>query len=247
MTTAAPEAFRVQLPAFSGPMGLLLHLVREKEVDLFDIPIGVIAEAFLERTRAMAVVDMEDAGEFLVLAATLLEIKARMLLPRDPDAVLDEEDDPRWELVQKLLEYRKFKDAAGFLETRAEVMAMRWTRPEEEIPEEESEPADLASSRDPYECFRHYARIVEALSPPKTAVIHATEAPIEELRGEVLAMVPEDGPLDLSLGLLYAEKQDRGRVVGLFLAILELARLGMVSVWQEGLFGAMKIGKNRQT
>ena len=247
MTAAAPEAFRVQLPAFSGPMDLLLHLVREKEVDLFDIPIGTIAEAFLERIRGMAVVDMEGAGEFLVLAATLLEIKARMLLPRDPAEALDEEDDPRWELVQKLLEYRKFKDAAAFLEARAEAMALRWARAPEEIQEEDTGPGDLPGSREPYECFRHYSRLAEALAPPRTAVIHATEVPLEELRGEVLAMLPEDGPLDLALEGVYAEKRDRGRVVGLFLAVLELARLGMISVWQEGLFGTMKIGKNRQT
>ena len=228
-------------------MDLLLHLVREKEVDLFDIPIGVIADAFLERVRALPEIDMEDAGEFLVLASTLLEAKARMLLPRDPDAPDEEGDDPRWEIVQKLLEYRRFKDAAAFLESRAEAMALRWGRAPEEVPQEEAGPADLPGSREPYECFRHYARIVEALAPPRTAVIRATEVPIEQLRGEVLAMVPEDGALDLSFNDLYAREQDKVRVVGLFLAVLELARLGMVSIWQEGLFGALKIGKNRQT
>ena len=247
MTAAAPEAFRVRLPAFSGPMDLLLHLVREKEVDLSDIPVGVIADAFLERVRAIPVLDMEEAGEFLVLAATLLEIKARMLLPRDPDAPEGEEDDPRWELVQKLLEYRRFKDAAAFLSAREEAMALRWTRAPEEAPEEGAEAPDLPGSREPYECFQLYSRIVEALAPPKTAVIRATEVPLEELRGEVLAMCPDGGELDLSFHALYAEHRDKGRIVGLFLAILELTRLGAVSIWQEGMFGAMKIGKNRQT
>ena len=247
MTTAAPKVFRVRLPAFSGPLDLLLHLVREKEVDLFDIPIGVIADAFLERVKAMPALDMEEAGEFLVVAATLLEIKARMLLPRDPDAPEGEEDDPRWELIQKLLEYRRFKDAAAFLEARAEAMALRWGRGPEEPPEEEPGEPDLPGSREPYECFRHYARIVEALSPPKTAVIRANETPLEELRGEVLALCPEEGGLDLSFGALYAQQRDKVRVVGLFLAVLELARLGMVSIWQEGLFGPVKIAKNRQT
>ena len=177
----APERtpFRVEVPVFSGPMDLLLHLVRERELEIVDIPIGVIAEAFLEQVRALKTLDLETASEFLVLAATLMEIKARMLLPRGEGEDLGDEEDPRWELVQKLLEYRRFKDAATFLEAREALMSSRWPRPEAPDPEGEAEgPAELPGTLNPWACFTAYARILRELTPPATATLRAVEIPL---------------------------------------------------------------------
>lgn len=234
---APADGFRVRLPVFSGPMDLLLHLVREKEVEIEGIPIGPIAEGFLAHVRAMASLDMEVASEFLVLAATLMEIKVRLLLPRPEGEALEE--DPRWELVQKLLEYRRFKDAASFLEGRGELMSRRWARSPEPPPalEEEAGPPEL---QNPWGLFQSHARLMEQLAPPRTATLRATEVPLEQLRGELLALCPPGGALQLSFREVYAERKDRGRIVGLFLAVLELARLGLLAVRQEGLFGALR-------
>ncbi len=234
MTVATPPVFRVRLTAFSGPMDLLLHLVREREMDLSDIPVGQIAEDFLVHVRGMQAMDMEGASEFLLLAATLMEIKARMLLP--PREGEESEEDPRWELVQKLLEYRRFKDAAAFLEGRGAHMALRFARPAEPVPEAEVEPEE-PGSRNPWILFQSYSRLMAQLNPPRTATLTAIEVPLEQLRGEVLARCADGMPATLSWREIYAERRDRGRVVGLFLAVLELARMGLVSVRQEGLFG----------
>ncbi len=235
---ATPQTFRVRLPAFSGPMDLLLHLIREKEMDIHDIPIGPIAEGFLQHVRAMTALDMETASEFLLLAATLMEIKVRMLLPRPEGVEVGEEEDPRWELVQKLLEYRRFKDAAGFLEARAALMGRRWPRPAPPAPETEGEP-DAPGSQNPWACFQAYARLLEQLAPPRTATIRAVEVPLEQLRAEVLALCPEDGALRLSFEEILSASPDRGRVVGLLLALLELVRQRLLHVRQEGLFGPL--------
>src|SRR5262249_32863000 len=117
--------YTVALESFHGPLDLLLHLVKRSEVDVLDIPIAVIAEQFLEHVRVVRELDVEVAGEFLVMAATLVEIKSRMLLPPEATAAEEEEPDPRRELVKQLLEYRKFKDAAAALEERAEAQGTR--------------------------------------------------------------------------------------------------------------------------
>ncbi|MBY0460883.1 MAG: segregation/condensation protein A, partial [Gemmataceae bacterium] len=124
----------VALDAFHGPLDLLLYLVKRNEVDIFDIPIAQIADQFLAYTHAVKELDVEAAGEFLVMAATLMEIKSRSLLPPDARAA-DEGDapDPRRELVRQLLEYRKFKDAAAALQTLAEAATERVAR--QELPE----------------------------------------------------------------------------------------------------------------
>ena len=246
MIARAP--FRVRLPAFSGPMDLLLHLVREHEVEIVDIPIGPVAEAFLAHVRALEDLDMETASEFLLMAATLMEIKARTLLPRAEGEETPDED-PRWELVQRLLEYRRFKDAASFLEGREALMALRFARPSDSLPETAAEglpEAEPELPQNPWTCFQAYARLVAELAPPGTATIRAVDVPLERLRGEVLALCAE-GQVTLSFPAIYAERKDRGRVVGLFLAVLELARQGLISVRQEGLFGSLRCERTTTT
>src|SRR5438067_405332 len=111
--------YRVELPEFHGPLDLLLHLVKRNEVDVLDIPIAPITEQFKAYLDVLQAIDFDQAGEFVVVATQLMEIKSRLALPRPPDAPA-EEADPRRELVQQLLEYKKFKDAAARLESRAE-------------------------------------------------------------------------------------------------------------------------------
>lgn len=221
--------YRVRLSGFSGPMDLLLHLVRERELEIAGIPLGEIAEDFVARVRAMDRLDMEAASEFLVLAATLMEIKARSLLPREPGG--EDGGDPHWELVQKLLEYRRFKDASVFLAARGERMACRRPRPEPPPPSPpEGVPGESAEPGNPWALFQAYARLALALAPPRTATVRATEVPLERLRAELLARC-EGGPWSLEA------REERGRVVGLFLAVLELVRLGLLRARQEILFG----------
>ena len=109
--------YKVQLPVFEGPLDLLLYLIKKEEINICDIPIARITDQYLEHMEVMKLLDLEIAGEFILMAATLMHIKSKMLLPLEDkeEALLEEQIDPREELVKKLLEYRKFKEAAGEL------------------------------------------------------------------------------------------------------------------------------------
>ena len=127
--------YRVNLDIFAGPLDLLLYLVRKEEVDIYDIPISHITEQYVKHIEILKALDIDLAGDFLVMAATLMEIKSAMLLPR---AELDEDgeedfSDPRAELIRQLLEYKKFKDAANFLSGYADQRKERFTRPDSVI------------------------------------------------------------------------------------------------------------------
>src|SRR5207237_9136711 len=119
--------YQVNLEVFRGPLDLLLFLVKGNECDICDIPIARLAEQFLDYLRVMEMIDVEESGDFLVMAATLMEIKSKMLLPRSEDEP-DNDADPRLELVRQLIEYKKFKDAAGLLEVQAERQLSRLAR-----------------------------------------------------------------------------------------------------------------------
>src|SRR6266446_1801353 len=125
--------YKVELPTFRGPLDLLLFLVKHNEVDLYDIPIAVITEQFLAYLNVLQVIDVEAAGEFLVMAATLMEIKSKLLLPRNEEDEKEEED-PRLELVKQLIEYKKFKEAAALLDEQAQRQMARLPRVVMEMP-----------------------------------------------------------------------------------------------------------------
>ena len=117
MTLPVQDEYKVKLEVFEGPLDLLLYLIKKDEVDIYNIPIELITRQYMEYLTLMRMLDLNIAGDFLVMAATLMMIKSRMLLPVEERPELEpEEDDPRWELVRQLIEYKKFKDAAGTLQ-----------------------------------------------------------------------------------------------------------------------------------
>src|SRR4051812_29018914 len=134
---SAADAFPVKLDNFAGPLDLLLHLIRKNEVNIHDIPIALITQQYLDALHLMQELDLDVAGEYLVMAATLIHIKSRMLLPRpDPASIAEgEQEDPRDALVRRLLEHQKYKAAAGLLHEREQVRAAQWQRPDERVAE----------------------------------------------------------------------------------------------------------------
>src|SRR5687767_4869376 len=138
------QDYKVQLDSYSGPMDLLLYLIRREEVDIYDIPISGVLEQFLKYVGVLQMLDPDTVGDFLVLAATLMEIKSRMLLPKPPPEVDDSDAlDPRADLVRQLLAYKVFRDAAGDLARRAEVRSQRFNRPPIDLPEGDEQHVDL--------------------------------------------------------------------------------------------------------
>ena len=223
-TGAAVSDYHVDLDAFHGPLDLLLYLVRRDEVDILDIPIARLADQILAFLAVRTELDVDLAGDFLVTAATLLELKARALLPAPPaaDPAVPAAADPRRELVKQLLEYRQFKDAAALLEDRAERHNTRLPRlaPPADPAAGPSTPAvrpvelwDLVSA------FARLMRETE-LVPVTTVQVDDTPQHVHEER--VLAAVRAAGRL--TLRDLFTPPHTKARLIGLFLAILELVK-----------------------
>lgn len=233
--------YRVDLQVFRGPLDLLLHLVKRHEVDIFDIPIAQIAEQFLAYLNILQQIDVEQAGDFLVMASTLMEIKSRLLLPKaKPDAEATptaEEADPRAELVRQLVAYKKFRDAAERLEALADQQALRLPRGRIEKPPTPLGPGDQPLQPveiwDLVSAFERLMRATQAATPDRTITFDDTpqQAYAEELLSR-LARAPR-----LAFAEAFAPPHTRGRLIGLFLALLELIKARQVVAEQAELFG----------
>src|SRR5262245_3007162 len=226
--------YQVQLESFRGPLDLLLFLVKRNEVDICDIPIAKVTEQFLEYLNVLQLIDVEWAGEFLVMAATLMEIKSRLLLPR-PEELAAEDDDPRLELVRQLLEYKKFKDAAALLEAQAEKQMARLARLPLEIPpppDPAQQPLQRVELWDLVSAFGRLMRETAALAP-KQIVMDETPIHIHMERILELLKVRQRVPLTD----VFTPPHTRGRLLGLFLAILELIKSRRIQAEQPELFG----------
>src|SRR5215470_8453300 len=189
--------YNVDLPVFRGPLDLLLYLVKRNEVDICDIPIARVAEQFLDYLGVIHQIDVEWAGEFLVMAATLMEIKSKMLLPRGEEEAA-EEADPRLELVKQLLEYKKFKDAAALLEAQAERQQARLPRLPVEIPappDPAQQPLQRVELWDLVSAFGRLMRETLALQPKQIVM---DETPLHVHMERLLQQLAERAPRTLT-------------------------------------------------
>lgn len=225
--------YNLDLEIFRGPLDLLLYLVKHNEVDIRDIPIAKIADQFLEYLNVVQMIDVEWAGDFLVMAATLMEIKSRMLLPR-PEEMTAEEEDPRLELVKQLIEYKKYKEAAALLEEQAERQMTRLPR----VPHEAPRPLDPAQQPlrqvelwDLVSAFGRLMRETLALQPRQ---IIMDETPIHVHAERILGMLA--GQARLPFTNIFVPPHTRGRLLGLFLATLELIKGRKITAEQEEPF-----------
>lgn len=220
---------RINLDAFDGPLDLLLHLVQQAEVDIQDLPIARVADQFVRHVEAgLATLDVDRAGEFLVMASHLLVLKSRALLPREVE-VEDDELDPRLDLVRQLLAYKRFKDAAGGLDARAAAQAGRFgvrATPEDARPEDAPLEVDLFALVD---AFR---RLLKETGDDTVVAVPRERLPITHFVGIIFERLVAEGG-SLSFRALVGAKPERGFVIGAFLALLELVKLRKVRVVQE--------------
>ena len=235
--------YQVSLSSFHGPLDLLLYLVKRNEVDVRDIPVAKVAAQFLEHLHIIQVIDVEWAGDFLVLAATLLEIKSRLLLPRAPEEPHEAEADPRRELVKQLVEYRKTKEAAGELERLAEERQFLIART---APEEEENTGSPRLRRvelwDLVSAFGRLIRETQAFQPTQLIV---DETPQSTYQNMVLDYLSTDACRPFRA--LFVPPYHRLRLIGLFLALLELIKLGEVQLEQSEPFGEIWLTRLVQT
>ena len=234
------DDYKVSLEVFEGPLDLLLYLIKRDEVDIYDIPIGRITDQYMEYLNLMKVLDLNIAGDFIVMAATLMLIKSRMLLPAEEraDADEEEEEDPRWDLVRQLVEYKKFKDAAGQLEELEARMENVFGR--------ESEHVELG---DPPDVDLRDASIFDLISALNDVLGRVQEEDLQEIFAEQytvsqkVAYILENLQIAkrLSITDLFAGMRSRQEIVCTFLAMLELIKLNRIAAVQRGHFGEIVV------
>jgi segregation and condensation protein A len=230
--------YQVDLEAFRGPLDLLLYLVKRDEIDIRDIPIARVAEQFRDYLNVLQFIDVEQAGDFLVMAATLMEIKSRMLLPRAEEEEAEEED-PRLDLVRQLIEYKKFKEAAALLEARADQQSFRLAR----------QPAAPPPGPDPVEqplrqavlwdLVSAFGRLMRETLSQQAEHIVVDHTPLHVYVEEVIHHLPVGRSLPFSA--LFTTPHNRGRLVGLFLAVLELIKRGSLAAEQPESFTEIRL------
>ncbi len=245
-------ALSVKLEAFEGPLDLLLHLIEKNKIDIYDIPIVEITEQYLEYIRQMETEDMNVMSEFLVMAATLLDIKCRMLLPKEVNEE-GEEEDPRAELVQKLLEYKMYKFMSLELRDRQLDAAYNFYR-EQNLPEE------VAAYKQPV----NYEELVGDMTLGKLheifkSVVRKQEDKIDPIRSQYGKIEKEE--IDMDIKMLYVEayarehksfsfrkllekQKSRAELIVTFLIILELMKVGKITISQEAIFDDIMITSN---
>ncbi len=236
--------YRIALDAFEGPLDLLLYLIKKNEVDIYDIPIATITGQFLEQIQGIADLDVNQAGEFLVMASNLMEIKSRIILPRGEGAEEEEEDDPRRELVRQLLEYRKYREAAEALKDRADREGLSYPRGSFDRPagvEVEEGEIEL----DLWQLVRAFAGILDDTGTSNERRIHYTERPVAEFVAELRERLRQQRRFNFRS--LFPVRPHRGDLIGMFLAILELIKQREVMVLQLETHGDIEIAAREES
>ena len=226
------EELKLVLGEFAGPLDLLLYLIRQEQVSIYDIPIARITDEYLHYLRMMQGMDITVASDFLVMAATLIEIKSRMLLPRDPAVSEEELDelDPRRELVERLLEHQKFKAAAEMLWSRATVEQAVYTRATLETDEENPEVAAGA-----FDLLRVFQQILARRREEVLMEIEREEVTMAEMLERLRNMIFSTG--ELNMRDFFERAETRRELVLAFLSVLELVRTTEIKLFQRQTFG----------
>jgi segregation and condensation protein A len=234
--------YAIKLDIFEGPLDLLLHLIKKNEIDIYNIPIALITEQYLHYLNMIKSLNLDLAGEYLVMAATLIHIKSKMLLPV-PQEPSDEEseDDPRFELIKQLLEYQTFKEAAAdlgerpLLERDVFVRSAPWPA---EIGKSDTEEEELieVSIFELIEAFHH---LVSRIDKKELLEIDLEKMSITDIINDVMERLTREK--NLTFDELIGEKKSRRNVIYTFLAILELIKLKMIKAYQTSAFGVIRV------
>lgn len=236
-------SYKVKLDIFEGPLDLLLYLIKKEELDIYDIPISKITEQYLQYLDFLKLLDLDIAGDFLVMAATLMHIKSKMLLPPDELAQEEEEQDPREELVRRLLEYKKFKEAASSLrdlEQRRMGIFTRTSTPQEFVDASGEEYFEVSL----FDLINAFSKALKDVPKELFQEIIKDEFTVEQKIHDFYHMLVEQSVIYLSE--LFGKAKNKPEVIVIFLAVLELIRLKEITVRQKSMFGDIEIVRNAE-
>ena len=240
---SSPDAYQVKLDAFEGPLDLLLHLIRRNELNIYDIPIALITEQYLGYITLMQDLNLDVAGEFLVMASTLIHIKSRTLLPR-PEPTQEEgvEEDPREALVRRLLEHQKYKAAAELLHERETLRSAQFMRPDERVAEAAGEEYEPELEVDLFSLLAAFKGVLERASRRPVVVLPPSQISIEDRIKQVMERLSETEACGFE-DLFSDGDGSRPFLIVTFLALLEMIRLKLIRVFQSGGTGPIRVYK----
>lgn len=231
------EKYEVKLDVFEGPIELLMHLIEKNKIDIYDIPITSLTEQYMDYLEQMKHFDIEIASEFLVMAATLLLIKSRMMLPKT-HVEEEQEEDPRQELLQRILEYQQFKQVSVVLEDKAVKQSRFFAREPLEIPVHHTPPENL-SVTELWEAFRRLVAVRKELTIPDV-IVAQEEFRIEDQMVHILTLLTESEKNEIRFETIFISGL-RSELIASFLAMLELIRRHRIVVRQDMLFASIMI------
>jgi segregation and condensation protein A len=235
------EAIQIKVEAFEGPLDLLVHLIKKHQMNVYDIQISLITRQYLEYLDLMQELNLDVASEFLVMAATLIHIKSKMLLPRPETAAGDpaDEEDPRDALVRRLLEHQQFKAAAELLHEKETLRSAQWARPDSRIEEIAGEDYEPEIEVDLFSLLTAFKQVLERARERPPVELPPEQMSIETRIEQLLARLSETEACGFED--LFESDATRGDMITTFLALLEMIRLQLIRVFQQGGAGAIRI------
>jgi len=237
-STAGNSPYTVRLEMFEGPLDLLLHLIHKNELDITNIPVALITDQYLEYLKLMKVLNLDIAGEYLLMASTLLYIKSKMLLPSSSEEEEEEGEDPRAELIRRLLEYQKYKEAAAGLEKRPmldrDVFIRSNPMESEDVGKEERVEVGL------FELVEAFRKILERVKTEEFHEVILDRLSVEEKVQEILSLLQKE-KRSMAFHLLFPEQTSRRVIIITFLAILELVKMKLVRIFQLAPFETIRL------
>ena len=234
--------YKVQLPVFEGPLDLLLYLIKKDEINIYDIPITRITDQYLEHLDVMKLLDLEIAGEFILMAATLMHIKSKMLLPaEETEEEVAEEVDPREELVRKLIEYKKFKEAAGQFRQIQEKQRDSFARlPGAERQAFESKDSYFEASL--FDLITAFSKVLKEIPKGAFHRVIQDEFTVSDKIHDILHLLVEKSVIYFSR--LFQGARNKNEIVTIFLALLELVKIKELIVRQKAPFAEIEVLRN---
>ncbi len=238
--------YHVRLPDFDGPLDLLLHLVRKSEFDIYDLPISEITHQYQETLEFMQELNLNVAGEFIFMAATLIHIKSKMLLPPPHEDGTEDDflDDPRAELVARLLEYQRYKEAAQVLHQQETLRSAMWLRPESALepllPQEDDSKEDMVEV-DLFELVSAFKSVLERVRQRKDYTIEQYTVTLDEMISRIKGRIQPGASLRFEQ--LFDDVTTRELLIVTFLALLELVRVRVLTLYQQKAFGTIHVNR----
>ena len=239
--------YKIHLEMFEGPLDLLLYLVKKDHLNIYDIPIAKVTSQYLEYINLMQLLDLNIVGEFLVMAATLMQIKSKMLLPAEELAVLEQQEDPRAELVKRLLEYEKFKQIAENLKQREISQQEVFKRPRTETPEQvdtSNDPKDKYFEASIFDLISAFSQALKDIPREVFYEVIKDQYTVEQKVHDILHLLLLQ--TEIKLSELFAKTKSKMEIIVIFLAILELAKMKEIVSRQDVEFEDIIIARNKE-